>query len=310
MHGVLRGRECDPAQRLGLPERVDEADTRHGRGEACHQVVGHGACAVRHGLEAGQVCSGEVGMVDDAHEHRRHDEGQLHAVSLDEPEPLTGVEPRLDDERVAADEADEGSDETPDVVHGHTEHAHLRCRWVGVRREPVPQCRLGHRNGLGQPRRAAGEQHDAVVTRTLRDVVAAAGHHSAVEHRAVTAAEAIGVRRAGHPDLGGAGQVGECADLLGREPGIHECGGRPDAQRREHAHEGEPARCIHDRHAIAGSYAGRVQRRRSRTHRRRELGVRPLTVGVDECDAVGPRIGPSIDDRPEVETHRGTVAPP
>src|SRR5581483_7775636 len=119
---ILRPEDGEGRGRLGLPEGVDEA---HGARQTLDRPPDHrkrhGRPAVGQDLEAREVPSLEIGLVEELLEHRRDDEGVGDALALDEIEPGPRLELRLDDEPPARPERGHHVGGAGDVVERCTE---------------------------------------------------------------------------------------------------------------------------------------------------------------------------------------------
>ena len=89
------------AERLGLTEDVGERDVRERRHRPLDQLHGRGRRAVGDRLEGAEVGAREVGMVEDALQHGRHEEDRRDSVPRDQAQPLARVEAGLDHRRAS-----------------------------------------------------------------------------------------------------------------------------------------------------------------------------------------------------------------
>ena len=99
---VISGRERGVGtERLGLPEDVGERDVRERGHRALDELDGSRGGAVVDRQQSAEVGPLEVGMVEDALEHGRHEERRRDPVLRHQAEPLSRVEAGLDHRRPA-----------------------------------------------------------------------------------------------------------------------------------------------------------------------------------------------------------------
>ena len=158
----------------------------------------------------------EVGMVEDALEHRRHQEGRRHPVLLHQAQPLSGVEAGLHHGGVARCKVP-STPMTPPTWKIGT-HIMLDGRWrVRVERRGDPVIRaleraLADGDRLRQPGRAAGEQDQrvAVVAFSAVSVARAARRRRQIGRPSTTPSDGL---------LERGGEYGSPATPTGAAPG-------------------------------------------------------------------------------------------
>ena len=285
------------------------------RGKALEGPADHGRRhrrrAVGDRLQAAEITSAQLRVIDEAGHHRRHEEGVGDPLGLDERQPVGGVELREQHHRAPAVEGAEQRGDAGDVVQRRGEqHAAvvLTVGRLGAAHDVVGERAVGEHHALGQRGGAARvEQHGQVAVVDVGDVRQLVGAAAQRRPLAVEGDDVLQRRRAGLLDEVGVPAVDEhhAGARVGEQVGDLALLGAVVHRDGDGTHRGDGEQRLHGGQAVGGEEADPVTCRPRRATAGRRHPGRPRHGGRRTTRRASPTSAGALgrDERGDVDEH-------